>query len=191
MIVPLLARQSRGSSERGTWTDNHQMLRKLQEYDHFMVDNVLHACLRTRAGRAPHLLFQCNKVHVVTQVHPKYKLYLVMLSRPAQPKSTKITRSTSCPSPTCPMMLGNRTSPCTDRCWCPPSSTVAFWRTRFRASTAKAEACCQADAVKGSGMGNVCRITGASTHRGNHPLLGDRYSISTAYHCPRSLTTRN
>ena len=52
-------------------------------------------------------------------------IYLVMLCRPAQSKSTNTTLSTSLPSTTCPMMLGNRTSPCTVGRFCPSYCTVA------------------------------------------------------------------
>ena len=67
----------------------------------------------------------CDLSQSVRQVDISAQHYLVMPCRPAQSKSTKTTRSTSLPSTTCPIILGNRTLPCTVGCLCPSSCTVA------------------------------------------------------------------
>ena len=88
------------------------------------------ACFQNMAA-CHHICF-CNATspdgdssQSLRQVDISAQRYLVMPCRPAQSKSTKTTRSTSLPSTTCPIMLRNRTSPCTVGCLCPSSCIVA------------------------------------------------------------------
>ena len=78
-----------------------------------------HSCFCNETS--PH----CDPSRSMRQVDISAQRYLVMPCRPAQSKSTKTTWSTSLPSPTCPILLGNRTSPCTVGCLCPSSCIVA------------------------------------------------------------------
>ena len=122
MVVPLLATQHPDSSELGTWT--HTYLANV---------SIAAECVACFKADCHHSCFKfcnatnsdCDSSKPVRQVDVSAQRYLVMPCRPAQSKSTKTTRSTSLPSVICPIMLGNRTSPCTVGCLCPSSCTVA------------------------------------------------------------------
>ena len=120
MVVPLLAMQCPDSSELGTWI-----------HDYVECASIVAECVARCKNMADcqHKCFcnatspDCDSSQSVRQVDTSAQHYLVMPCRSAQ--STKSTRSTSLPSTTCPIILGNRTSPCTVGCLCPSSCTVA------------------------------------------------------------------
>ena len=121
MVVPLLTRQCPDSSELGTWTHNHvanALVAECVARCKNMAD-CHHSCFCNATSP------DCDPSQSVRQAGVSAQHYLLMPCRPAQSKSTKTTRSTSLPSTTCPIILGNRTSPCTVGCLCPSSCTMA------------------------------------------------------------------